>query len=152
MAERKITEVATITSMGDSDSFFVNTDDVLSQLEKQNVLQTIGGVGIERLWQNPDYTQSFAQQDISADLSKYQFVIVFFRAGTTYSGTIGTLALKGYESRAILYVGGGTTVKTRSFYPQTSNKITMYDAYTGSTTDNTACIPISIYGVKGVVV
>lgn len=151
MAERKITEVTPITSISDSDSFFVNAGNALSQLAKQNVLQAIGGVSIERLWQNSDYTKEFAQQDISIDLSEYQFIIAFFRAATNYSGTVGVLTLRGYESRAVLYAAGGTTVRTRTFYP-TADKITIYGGYAGSTADNTACIPVSIYGVKGVMI
>ena len=105
------------------------------------------GAVIEKLWQNDDTSKEFARQDITLNLSDYQFIIAFFKASTTLSGINGTVALRGYEARGIMLAGGGTTLRTRSFYP-TSNKLTFYGGYQGSTTDDSACIPVAVYGVK----
>lgn len=112
-------------------------------------LSALGGIGVKKLWENSDTSASFPLQTISLGLTNYSMIIVFFRTSTNYAGTIGTFALKNYESRLIGVASGGTTLRTRSFTFD-NGKVQFYDGYQGSTKDADACIPVAIYGVKNV--
>lgn len=112
-------------------------------------LSALGGIGIDKLWDNSDKSATFEPQTISLDLSKYHMIVVFFKTATNYSGTIATFALKSYESRLISYTAAGTTVRTRTFVCS-STGVQFYDGYYGSTKNSDACIPTAIYGVRNV--
>lgn len=124
-------------------------DSSVCGLMADSVTKVDNGIQFERLWQNASTVSNFAKQEIDVDLSEYRIILAFFKTGTTYSGTTGYLTPKNYEGRAVMFAGGGTDVRTRSFHPQ-AKKITISDGYKNSAIDNSVCIPTSIYGIKGV--
>lgn len=116
---------------------------VLSLDERDSRIQ------IDRLWNNDSTASSFPKQTLSMDLSDYPILIVFHKPTTTQNGALGTPLLRGWDGRLINTIGGGTTFRTRTVFYDTSG-ITFYTGYSGATEDNTAIIPVAIYGIKEV--
>lgn len=154
MAERKITEVTSVLSLNDGDSIFVNSGDALCQLDKEQVLANIGGISKKLLWQNASPASNFAAQKIPLDLSEYDGVYIVFKFFT--SNTNRTIffcsnntaneyqnVLSGAVNR-----GRNCIVTDSGVQFLTGYKYSTYGS--NAVDDDSAMIPILIYGIKGV--
>lgn len=94
---------------------------------------------IALLWTNPD-PSSFAAGDISLDLSGYRFVFI----QTTDGSCVVTV---GYDRYTLAVGNYPAKLRTRGF-KALINKISVAEAYNGSSVDNTCCAPAYIYGIR----
>lgn len=124
------------------------------------------GIQMEVLWENPDSTAEFAAQTISIDLSNYTYVLIktLFLTNEAYvnlkkfsmfeKGETSILSHLNevYSGNANIYDGiREITVNDDGIIFTDCNyrKINTSDATT-TTVENNACIPLKIYGIKGV--
>ena len=156
MANKKIVDVDTLSSLADSDSLFMNSDGSL----KQVAVEDAGLMRMELLWENASPTSAFAAQEIPIDVdpNDYDGVIAVVRldvSGTTQvgiyfdSGTNGLAYTAGwYGDRA------GVTYRSFTYEKTTAKRYTVsggtYFNDLVNTTSNSYCIPYRIYGIKGI--
>lgn len=104
------------------------------------------------LWTNPNPSTAFATQTISLDLSDYEGVIINFNAYTTNQ----TLAARAYVKKGESGIGGGHVSSSGSGRSRNievkENGVTISNTKIDGSTDNSALIPVNIYGVKHAVV
>ena len=101
------------------------------------------------IWSNPNPTASFAGQTISINLSAYRFVRIRYRL----TASVGREIMETYCNGVAASVSGFTSATSqfysRDLYPK-SGGVDFGNAnkyITGSGQDNTALVPISIYGI-----
>lgn len=130
----------------------------LSEYAKLNDLEDINtGVTMDLLWENASPTSAFAAQTIDINLSNYWGVKIIWNIIDTLNYTNTIESQKG--TRTFIHAAIGAS----SPYIYTSQRgVTTYEdklefsdgAYgavnTGAVTKNNCCIPIRIYGIKGV--
>ena len=152
----RIVDVATVDTLTDSDSLFVNSSGSLRQIAKADS----GMIYMDLLWTNASPNSDFATQTINLDLSKYDAIKVFYlrHAGSPYQSSdeieIGTQGIIGF-------VEGGTTagaymaIRYRYITSVTEVGVTFSTGYIGwagqaETKNESMAIPVKIYGIKGV--
>lgn len=112
-------------------------------------------IEIVKLWENASPTSSFAGQKISLDLTKYDGVLIYFKARTSssYVSAIPAIAFKGEKSFVFLSL---RYMYERDIEAFDDTGITISDSFYFSsygqsgTTGTDYCIPVRIYGFKGV--
>ena len=79
----KITDVATIETLTNDDSLFVNTGGSLRQILMNDI--SVGGGMMDLLWENPNPSAEFAAQTVNVNLSGYDTIeiVTTFSAGGT---------------------------------------------------------------------
>lgn len=141
------------TRSGNSSGWYSGSANWVKSLDETN------GIQIKKLWENASPTSSFREQDVSLGLTEYDVI------GIPASGTGSTSAIQFFEKNAAsnnlklsgVDAGSGNykqTVASRQISISDTG-VHFYPAYLGSAVNdhsniNTALIPLSIYGIKGV--
>lgn len=110
------------------------------------------GITIDLLWQNPNPTSNFSTGDISLDLSNYDMVMIKSKSvasgGNYYGVSYGLIDGSDYVCMV------GNAYSTSYFYKRRftafSSKINFGNGYRNTDSNASYCIPIAIYGIKGV--
>lgn len=104
-----------------------------------------------KLWENSDPTATFTSKTVTLDLSEFGAVLIIFAGSTTYSNrTLSQIVLKnGHNHLMASMLTGGTVVRCR-MASANDNGVTFDGGYQGTSANNTAVIPLEIYGIKGV--
>lgn len=113
---------------------------------------TIGWTGLTRtlLWENPDVTVAFANQDISLDLSSYTLVHIMFKLdanSSTYHTSFSYLPL-GYSIRHSVVGGDSNAHLYTKLVTVSSSQVRFYDSRYDGAVNNEKMIPFRIYGIK----
>lgn len=120
-------------------------------------LMISNGIRFTKLWENPKPTEDFAATRIDMDLSPYDAILIFQRAGTSLWILIGQDSV---NTVANVYgngqLGAAFDVKTRRYYTgyDAKDHITISDCQAtigGSgnwVAQNGWCVPVAIYGVN----
>ena len=123
----------------------------------------IGALNMELLWNNASSTSSFAAQTIEVDLSKYDFVVIRYRAhtgGTSYVYELMRVRANNLTNPTYSMVNmngsSAITVCVRTAAPYSAGVV--FSDVTAKNTvstaagvaDNARLVPTEIYGVKGV--
>lgn len=107
------------------------------------------------LWENPSPTSNFAGQTISLDLAEYEGVIIECDSSINNHVKYGTrVYVKKGDANICLGRAdeNGETGGARALTSITDAGVTFGNANIQSTTNNAVCIPLKIYGVKGVII
>lgn len=110
------------------------------------------GITIDLLWQNTNPTSNFSARDIALDLSDYDMVMIRSKSvasgGNYYAVSYGLIDGSDYVS----IIGNAYT--TSYFYKRrfraSSSVVSFGDGYRNTDSNASYCIPIAIYGIKGV--
>lgn len=114
------------------------------------------GVQIELLWENASPTTAFAAQTISLDLNDYDEIRIdyrpFYDKTNLKSETckIGGSAILDLVMSNMGYVNASTVFVGFRGLSATTTSVTFNGGYNYSATDDRCCIPLAIYGIKGV--
>ncbi|MGN1167200.1 MAG: hypothetical protein ACI4S2_12335 [Lachnospiraceae bacterium] len=122
---------------------------------------TFEGVSIDKLWENASPTSNFASQTISLNLTDYDFIIVVFRysiASNKYISAMAPINHDGVGNQVFgsfaIGEGGAMLAHWRQTSEVSDTKITFMDGYkstaNSNAVDNSYCIPVEIFGGKGV--
>lgn len=109
------------------------------------------GTKLVPLWTNPSPTSSFAAQDVSVDLSPYEWFAIEYRYLSTSTLIVPLAMFEVDENRHILSVANNTSNRTggRIFTYSISNKeISFEGCYYNGSALNAYVIPLAVYGVK----
>lgn len=124
-----------------------------------NALQAlfVNGCKIKKLWTNASITSSFAAQDVSANTTGCDGVMVTFRrASIGDAAPSGTAIVMNYGGGDQILIEYAASMLFRDVVWNSRSKITLSDckrliqyAVTGSgETENALLIPVAIYGIK----
>ena len=99
------------------------------------------------LWENPNTTQSFASQNITLNSADYDFLLAIFAFSNTYASyQFSTIVSKGKD--IVASFGSANVTYYRQCQYISNTEYNVDNAKKGTSTDNTVCIPIAIYGIK----
>lgn len=126
----------------------------------------LGLTGVETrtlLWTNATPTSAFANQTLSLSLSSYEAVEIEFCYGSSYTNAVETGIYKKSYTQQYMTCHGDIKTNNTGFYISqrlvtvTASGITfgkgMYKNVSGAVNGaegNTYCVPLKIYGIKGV--
>ena len=108
-------------------------------------LKNLGGMSLTKLWENASWTSAFSNQKITLDLSGYDYVMIIFNYSTSSNTRMIPPIFSPVEN------GGGVINNAeggRRYFTNTSTFINFDTTYPTNT--KTTCIPLFVYGVKGV--
>lgn len=108
-------------------------------------LKNLGGMSLTKLWENASWTSAFSDQKITLDLSGYDYVMIIFNYSTSSNTRMIPPIFSPVEN------GGGVINNAeggRRYFTNTSTFINFDTTYPTNT--KTTCIPLFVYGVKGV--
>lgn len=108
-----------------------------------------GGIAMELLWENASPDSAFVAQTLSIDLSGYQMIGLVFKWTKTWGYQPMAIMEKGSGQRYISGAGMGGTV-SRQITEISDTKIVFGTAYANAGENTSTCIPVKIYGIKGV--
>ena len=109
------------------------------------------------LWENASPTSSFATQTVNIDLSDYTFVLVGIRWSTSADQISWQVCIVGETNKVTRCDAASSKVwVARRNIQVTASGVTFEDADQGNSTsdpstNNGEVIPVSIYGIKGVI-
>lgn len=155
----------------------INEDGTVYQMEICVISLTSGGISgivsqigaaesggtspVVLLWENASPTSAFAEQTIALDLSKYDLVMVqFLRVNSTTAMRVNSAIIGVGDSGCLIDLmtsaSAVPTVMMRTFEMSDSGitfggALTQLTNKTERTVSPTYCIPIRIYGIKGVI-
>ena len=114
------------------------------------LLEEIAGkLEMELLWTNASPTSNFAAQNISLDLSGYDEALVYFRVATDQYGIISARGAIG-DGAVTSFIWGDTGGYGHRWTDLTTTQVKFYGASYNKASNNKYCIPVAIYGIKGV--
>ena len=114
------------------------------------------GISIELLWENAAPTSSFAAQTIELDLENYDLIMVEASYVDTndnalYFSQIAKNIINNNITHSFSSGTSGSSSYSQHRYSKiVENGIAFADAKRNGSTTNTACIPVRVYGIKGV--
>lgn len=100
---------------------------------------------LEKVWQNASSTSAFADQKITLDLSEYDYIMIIFNYNTSSNTRMIPPIISPVSN------GGGiidNAEGNRRYFTNTATFINFDTTY--PTNIKTACIPLYIFGIKGV--
>lgn len=122
--------------------------DFILDCENSKAYLQNAATALKLLWSNASPGSSFASQSISLDLSLYTAVVVVCTYATGTQRDVSTLCQVGRNGFCTLIWGDDNVCASRAFYTSTSG-VEFASGYSrGSTSYNSAMVPICIYGVK----
>lgn len=125
-----------------------------------NAIANAGHMEMELLWENASPTSTFTAQEIPADVDpdEYDGVIVVVRLDVSGTTQVGIYFDSG--DNGLLYTAGwfgdraGVAYRSFTYEKNTAKRYTVsggtYFNDLVNTTSNSYCIPLRIYGIKGV--
>lgn len=128
----------------------------------EEALANLGGISVKLLWINASPTSEFTEQDITIDMSEYDFIGVLVRDATT-SALTKLFTTRNTVGDALHTAMPWTSTNTNTRITNRVRRITIASQNilrfgtgifashaSAQTTDNASCIPLAIYGIKGV--
>lgn len=109
------------------------------------------GVIVQQLWENPSPTSAFAAQDITVELSGFDFYAVQVRLSTTQDVRYGMKFFPVDESTNQLDCPQHTVNRTAGrncSYSFSTKKLSFAGAYYNGSANNAIAIPLFIWGIK----
>ena len=123
----------------------------------EEALANLGGISKTLLWENANPHSTFTEQSIPLDLSQYDKIQIDFKQLYNNSSTHDSIELNIDEDFCTSYIFAGENNYISGAYRegQTNNeKVTFLHAWIatvyGKSSVNSYCIPLRIYGIKGV--
>lgn len=108
------------------------------------------GLSVTLLWENASPTSSFSPQTISMDLSGYDMAAIETYYSTEYNFLLSAFGrIEGKDILTIMASGRENKVGTRGVTVSETGFVFSYARY-GGAENNTYCVPVRIYGIKGV--
>ena len=157
MSNKNIIDVATVDTLTNTDSLFVNSSGSLKQIPMGDI--SVGGVSITKLWENASPGSDFPEQSINIDLSDYTMIAIHSRPLKQYTREVCNIFRVdcgiGYLSETYSAASSATVkIHNRSRQVSFSPSITFYkaNAYSGVFYESVidTLVPVVIYGIKGV--
>ena len=157
MSNKNIIDVATVDTLTNTDSLFVNSSGSLKQILMNDI--SVGGGMQELLWENPTPTAEFGATSISVDYSEYDEIVLYYKMSNGSNNTSHAKIIKGTAAniQAVTNLGNTSGIhfitRTITTY-DTGDKIDVTQAsyktsLSGSpSTTSTQLIPYRIYGVR----
>ncbi len=108
-------------------------------------LKALGGISLTKLWENASSASAFSDQKITLDLSEYDYIMIIFNYSTSSNTRMIPPIISPVNN------GGGVIDNAegnRRYFTNTAAFINFDTTY--PTNIKTACIPLFIYGLKGV--
>lgn len=108
-------------------------------------LKNLGGISLTKLWENASSASAFSDQKITLDLSEYDYIMIIFNYSTSSNARMIPPIISPVNN------GGGVIDNAegnRRYFTNTATFINFDTTY--PTNIKTACIPLFIYGLKGV--
>ena len=108
-------------------------------------LKALGGISLTKLWENASSASAFSDQKITLDLSEYDYIMIIFNYSTSSNTRMIPPIISPVNN------GGGVIDNAegnRRYFTNTATFINFDTTY--PTNIKTACIPLFIYGLKGV--
>lgn len=127
---------------------------VVNSVNGKNGTVVIDDMPITLLWTNASSSSSFVAQTVSIDLSDYcRIYIVFNPVAGSGTNTVN-IAIKGIGG--VLFGSSSGRLRIREVTAVTDSGVTFaagvsISSYASTETNNSACVPLYIYGVKGVI-
>ena len=123
----------------------------------KNTLSNLKVDLMTKLWENPNPTSSFAQQNIELSSSDYDMLLLIYNANVN-SGNQRYLSNVTIKGKSVMldiseYVGSSPNyiasnrIRYGTYIDNTHYSFTDC-IVTGNGTDNTLCVPIAIYGIR----
>lgn len=109
------------------------------------------GTKLVLLWTNSSPTSSFAAQDVSVDLSPYDWYVIETKWSSSSGLVLPLTMFEVDETRHMVWMGNNSTNRTggRAFtYSIANQAITFEGGYYNASASNAYAIPLNIYGVK----
>lgn len=102
----------------------------------------------ETIWTNSNPNNTFASQNITLDMSNYEYIKIIYTYYTTSSTYLKEVVVKvGYNS-ALEWIGaGGDDLLSRNVLTTTTT-LGFQDAYRNRAVNNTYLIPLEVIGYK----
>ena len=103
-----------------------------------------------KLWENDDPAATFASQTVSLDLSNYDGISILYRnqADGAYHLNTGHIPK---DTQGVLWYGYQSGNHVHRGFIADTDSVTFNDCqYSGGSNDNKFCIPLIIYGIKGI--
>lgn len=161
--DAEITETGIIISKGYEHEYTGNlrdNNDIIIPVEIYGIetgsksTSSGGGVQIELLWENPDPTVAFAEQTLNLDLSNFDMVDVYciWSTSDTTAYSVARVVIDGMISHVNIQDLNRVHRKVTAVKTGLNFGSGEYVAIGGTTktSDNKHCIPMKIYGIKGV--
>lgn len=102
------------------------------------------------LWENDDPAATFAAQTVSLDLSNYDGISILYRNQTDGEYHLNTGHIP-KDTQGVLWYGYQSGNHVHRGFTANANGVTFNACqYSGGSNDNKFCIPLIIYGVKGI--
>lgn len=143
-------------------ALYANAAGEAPQFGTSEALEVIGGTSKKLLWRNVSPTSEFKEQDMTID-GKYDEIIITAAYSTGYTQKAVELSLDMRDSYATgaLNITWGKNVARNVEARSADMSVTVWfdtgehyneygSKYTGSNSTDIYCIPLAIYGVKGV--
>lgn len=112
------------------------------------VTEIPGATQINLRWTNASPTSAFPAQTINFGLDIFDMYIVVARQSTTQTMCVSVIQKVGGTSKLVnLSYSSGISVYTRTIGSLSDGSLKFYDARTNGATDNTALIPLYVYGI-----
>ena len=109
------------------------------------------GTKLIPLWTNSSPTSTFAAQNVSVDLSPYDWYAIEYRYSTTSTSILPLAMFEVNENRHLLSVANNTSTRTGGralTYSIANQEISFEGGYYNGSAANTSTIPVVIYGIK----
>lgn len=108
------------------------------------------GVTMTLLWTNPDPTSSFAAQTVSVDLSGYDAIEIVGTGGVQTPRLFINKMLVDGNNWAMFSVSGASSYYYNRHVDVLTTGLTFSTGYRNGTAGTGYCIPLKIYGIKGI--
>lgn len=110
-----------------------------------------GGSGVEivYLWENPNPENAFAAQTVSLDLTGIDGISIYFKNKYNSTVFLSTGIIPAGEDFTLFYITSDAASQRRAGTVG-ANGINFQVGYAGSTASAACCIPVVIYGYKGI--
>lgn len=112
-----------------------------------------GGITMTPLWNNPSPTAAFAAQTVSLDLSGYDAVIILCVTDRTTSPLrhfMSNIMLVDGNNWSLWGVGGASTYTYNRMVDVLTTGLTFSTGYRNGSASTDRCVPITIYGIRGI--
>lgn len=108
-------------------------------------LKALGGISLTKLWENANTTSAFPNQKISLDTSEYDYVMVIANQNTSSNTRMAAPIITPNGNGGGIITAAGDT---RRYFTMTTSWINFDTVYPTNVMTN--CIPLYIFGIKGV--
>lgn len=116
-----------------------------------SILNSKAKINATTIWSNSNSTSEFSPQEISLDLSAYQYILVLIRVSTSGNSFVPRLLTGGARTICSSVSAGKIVYRVMTFYTNRLNVENgkIFNSYGSSmTNDDSYMIPYQIIGIK----